>query len=139
MTETGVFCETYGNSIPNRILEYLLENQGIDFAVGDMAKEVGVSRPKAYDVIKGFEKKAYVKKSRIVGKTQLYMLNKENKRVRLFLRDFRECLRLVAEEYAARPRSTKRRNKKQFSISSTSLTRATGNISRGSASVSSVQ
>ncbi|MFH1053734.1 MAG: hypothetical protein V1740_04955, partial [Candidatus Woesearchaeota archaeon] len=38
------------------------------------------------------------KKSRIVGKTQLYILNKENSRVKLFLNDFKECLRIVVEE-----------------------------------------
>ncbi|MBW2994900.1 MarR family transcriptional regulator [Candidatus Woesearchaeota archaeon] len=95
----GVFCEIYGATIENRILEYLLENQDLDFAVGDMAKELGISRPKAYDVIKKFEKKKYVKKSRIIGKTQLYILNMENKRVKLFLRDFKECLKLVIEEH----------------------------------------
>lgn len=99
MKDIGVFCETYGNTINNQILEYLLENQDIDFAIGDMVKETGISKPKAYEVIKEFEKKGYVKKSRIIGKTQLYLLNKENKRVKLFLKDFRECLKIVVEEY----------------------------------------
>ena len=100
MNEVGVFCETYGNTIDNRILEYILENQDIDFAVGDMAKELGISKPKAYEVIKYFEVKGYISKSRLVGKTQLYKLNKEDKRVKLFLKDFKECLRLVVEEYS---------------------------------------
>ena len=98
MNEIGAFCEVYGNTIRNRILEYLLENQDLDFAVGDMAKELGISKPKAYDIIKEFVRIGYVKKSRIIGKTQLIMLNREDKRVKLFLKDFRECLRLVAEE-----------------------------------------
>jgi len=98
MNEIGAFCKTYGDTIHNRILEYMLENQDLDFAVGDMAKELGISKPKAYEVIKYFEQKGYVEKSRIVGKTQLYKLNKENKRVGLFLKDFKECLRLIAEE-----------------------------------------
>ncbi len=100
MKEMGAFCETYGNTIPNRILEYSMENEDLDFAVGDMAKELEISKPKAYEIIGNFEKKGYVKKSRIVGKTQLYMLNKENSRVKLFLRNFKECLRLIAEEYS---------------------------------------
>ncbi len=98
MNEIGAFCETYGNTIPNRILEYLMENEDLDFAVGDMAKELQISKPKAYEIIGDFEKKGYVKKSRIVSKTQLYILNKENIRVKLFLKDFKECLRIVAEE-----------------------------------------
>jgi len=100
MKQIGAFCETYGNTISNRILEYMMENQDLDFAVGDMAKELGISRPKAYETIGVLEKKGYARKSRIIGKTQLYILNKENERVKLFLRDFRECLRLVADEHS---------------------------------------
>jgi sugar-specific transcriptional regulator TrmB len=82
----------------------MLENQDLDFAVGDTAKELEISRPKAYEVIRQFETKDYVKKSRIIGKTQLYKLNKNNLRVKLLLRDFRECLKLVAEELHSIPR-----------------------------------
>ena len=77
----------------------MLENQYLDFAVGDMAKELKISKPKAYEVIRKFEKKEYVEKSRIIGKTQLYKLNKENRRVKLFLKDFKECLKIVVEEF----------------------------------------
>ena len=97
--QIGAFCTTYGNTIENRVLEYLLENQDLDIAIGDLAKEVGISRPKAYDVISIFEKKEYVKKSRIIGKTQLYRLDKQNKRVKLFLYDFKACLKMVVEEH----------------------------------------
>ncbi len=105
MENIGAFCETYGNTINNRILECLLENQDLDFAIGDMAKELKISRPKAYEVINNFEEKDYVKKSRIVGKTQLYILNKENKRVKLFLKTFRGCLRIVLEEHGENPKN----------------------------------
>lgn len=94
----GKFCEVYGENITNKVLEYLLENQDLDIAVGDLAKEVKVSRPKAYEVIYEFLKKGYVRKTRVVGKTQLYILDKRNKVVKLFLRNFKECLKLVLEE-----------------------------------------
>ncbi|MFH1637672.1 MAG: helix-turn-helix domain-containing protein [Candidatus Woesearchaeota archaeon] len=103
MAEIGAFCETYGNTIQNRILEYILENQDLDFAVSDITKELRISKPKIYEVIKYFEEKGYVIKSRIVSKTQLYILNKKNKRVKLFLKDLSECLRLIAEEYSEEP------------------------------------
>lgn len=97
--KTGMFCEVYGKTAVNAVLEFLLENQDIDFAVGDIAKEAGISRPKAYSVIEGFEKKGFVKKSRFVGKTQLYILNRSNSVVKLYLRNFKECLKAVLEEY----------------------------------------
>ena len=97
----GAFCEVYGNTIGNMVMEYLLENRGLDFAVGDMAKELGISRPKAYDVMKSFEKQGYACKSRVIGKTQPYLLDKGNERVKLFIKSFNECLRIIAEENSA--------------------------------------
>ncbi|MBD3314115.1 hypothetical protein GF345_06750 [Candidatus Woesearchaeota archaeon] len=94
----GAFCEVYGETPDKRILEYMLENQDLDFAVSDAAREAGMSRPKAYEVIYDFEKKGYVKKSRVVGKTQLYVLNKKNDVVKLFMKDFKECLKLMLDE-----------------------------------------
>lgn len=91
----GAFCDVYGDTIENQILEYLLENQDLDIAIGDMAHELVISRPKAYQVIALFEEKVYVSKSRVIGNTQLYKLNKTSKHVQLFLHDFKECLRLV--------------------------------------------
>lgn len=99
MKGIGAFCETYGNTIRNKILEYILENKDIDFAVGDMAKELGISKPKCYEIIKEFKKKGYILESRIIGKTQLYGINGDNKRVKLFLKNFMECLKIIAEEY----------------------------------------
>jgi len=96
----GAFCQTYGSTINNQVLEYMLENQGLDFAIGDMAKELEISRPRAYQAISEFEQRGIAKKSRIIGRTQLYMLNRDNPRAKLFQRDFRECLRLVAQEQA---------------------------------------
>ena len=39
----GAFCEVYGDTIKNEIMEYILENKELDFAAGDMAKELNVS------------------------------------------------------------------------------------------------
>ncbi|MFH1073212.1 MAG: hypothetical protein V1743_07330 [Nanoarchaeota archaeon] len=131
MGETGAFCEVYGNTIRNQVLEYLLENKDLDVAVGDMAKELRISKPKAYEIISDFEKKKYVKKSRIVGKTRLYLLNKESKRIKLFLRDFMECLRLVSEEYAENEKNTavKKNGKKQVSRTFLNGSEAQGTMS----------
>lgn len=95
----GAFVEIYGNTIHNRILEYLLENQSLDFAVPDLARELCISKPKVYELMELFIKKNLVIKSRIIGKTQLYKLNKENGLAQFFLKNFRDCLKLVSEPY----------------------------------------
>jgi len=103
-SELSSFCEMYGNTLRNRILEQLLENQDLDFAVGDLARETKISRPKAYELMRNFEGKGFVKKSRIVGKTQLYILDKENPIVRLLIQSFKACLRLTVEKYTGNDR-----------------------------------
>lgn len=96
--EFGAFCELYGQTIRNLVLEYLLENKGLDFAVGDMARELKISKPKAYELIKGFEKEGYVVKKRIVAGTQLFILNEKKSEVKQLLRNFKECLKRVIDE-----------------------------------------
>ena len=102
MDETGAFCKAYGNSARNRILEHLLENDGLDFAAGDVARETRLSRPKTYEVILRLEKEGMAQKSRVVGRTQLYRLDGQSQLVRLFRRDFLECLRIVAGENSSK-------------------------------------
>ncbi len=107
MNKIGAFCLTYGITIRNRILEYLLENQGLDFAVGDISRELEISRPKTYEIINDFLNKSFIFKSRIIGKTQLYILNKQSARVKLFLKDFKECLKIVVVEHSIKPKQRK--------------------------------
>lgn len=97
--EYGVFCQVYGKNLRNLVIEYLLENRRLDFAVGDMAEELKISRPKAYEIVKELGKEGFVKKSRIVAGTQLYLVNEKDKKVKLLLNNFKECIKLVLEEY----------------------------------------
>lgn len=97
--EPGIFCEIYGASIRNRMLEFMLVLRRLDFAVIDLADEVGISKPKAYEEVKKFEKQRLIIKSRVIGGTQLYKLDLKHRRVKLLLKTFKDCLKLVAEEY----------------------------------------
>lgn len=106
--EPGCFCEVYGITLENRILEHILICQGTDWAVGDMAKELKISRPKTYEVINQLEKKGIVKKSRIIGRTQLYTLNTENSLSKIYMRNFNECLQMVVDEHTKPAISIKR-------------------------------
>ena len=95
----GIFCETYGNTLRNRVLENLMEFESTDTSAGAVARFLGISRPKVYEIFKEFLKKGFIKKTRVLGKTQLYIINKDNEKVKLFLSDFGECLRMVAQKY----------------------------------------
>ncbi|HIH31647.1 TPA: hypothetical protein HA235_02980 [Candidatus Woesearchaeota archaeon] len=101
----GKYCEIYGFTVRNRVVEYFLENLGTEIAVGDMAKEIGISRPKAYQIIDELMRRNYVLKDRIIGKTQLYQLNKDNLIVKIFMRNFNECLNIIVEEHSKKKTS----------------------------------
>ena len=80
----GMFCKVYGSGLRNRVLEYMLEFGELDFAAGDIAKEIGISRPKTYQIIAELELQKIIKKSRVVSGTQLYVLNDELLQVKLW-------------------------------------------------------
>ncbi len=95
---SGIFCELYGETVHNQILEYVLENMDIDFAVCDMVKEIGVSKPRAYQIIDNLLSSKIVKKSRIIGGTQLYKLNKNNSKSKILIKHFKDCLKIILVE-----------------------------------------
>lgn len=97
--EFGAFCELYGKTLRNRVIEYMLEMGSLDFAVSDVLKEVSISKPKMYDIIREMEEQGLVKKTRVVAGTQLYALNKDKNEVKLLQRAFKECLKMVAEKH----------------------------------------
>ena len=95
MAEYGAFCNLYGKTLRNSVLEYMLEMDNLDFAVGDVAAELSISRPKMYQIIKHLEKENIDKKTRTVAGTQLYSLNTSSKPVKLLKKSFKECLKLI--------------------------------------------
>jgi len=101
-TEQGIFCELYGSTLRNKVLEYMLEMSGLDFSAGDIAKELDISRPKLYQIIAELEKQKLVKKTRIVSGTQLYALDSNKAEVKLLKKSFEHCLKIAAEEHSTK-------------------------------------
>ena len=102
-TKYGLFCKLYGKTLRNKVLEYMLEMGELDFAVGDLAEETDISRPKAYDIIEKLEKEGIVKKTRKVSKTRLYSLDHTNKKVELLEKSFHECLKIAVGDVVKNP------------------------------------
>ena len=116
MKEPGAFCEMYGADSRTKVLEYVLCSVDIDFAVSGILDLVDISKPKAYEVIYEFEKKDFIKKSRKIGKTQLYRVNKDNPRIKLYIKQFNECLKLVLNEMQKQELITQRTRIKKKTI-----------------------
>jgi sugar-specific transcriptional regulator TrmB len=100
----GKYCEIYGNTKENIVMEYLLEAYDSDMAASEIYMLEKISKPKVYQIIDKFIKKGIVIKSRVIGKTQMYKLNTENPIVKIYMRNFKECLNMVSEQYSKKKR-----------------------------------
>jgi predicted DNA-binding transcriptional regulator len=102
--EHDAFCDVYGRTLNNLVWGHFLTwRTGV--AVGDMAKEIGISRPKAYQIVDEFLKKGYIKRDRIFGKTQIYLLNEEHPVAKIYIRNFKECINMVVEQYSTKKKT----------------------------------
>jgi len=61
-----------------KIIDFLLENKGMDFSKSDISKQAGISRASLFNYWGEIEKQGIVKVTRSFGKTKLYTINTNN-------------------------------------------------------------
>ncbi len=61
-----------------RIIDFLLDNKGMDFSKSDIAKGAEISRASLFNYWGEIEKHGIVRVTRSFGKTKLYTLNSKN-------------------------------------------------------------
>ncbi len=94
----GTFCDVFGPTARNRVLEIFLEGPGVDNGLGNIAEESGLSRAAVYVIIEELLEQRLVVPSRKVGRTQLYKLDMNKEEVKALLKAFDLTLKLVAKE-----------------------------------------
>ena len=90
--QISVFCEVFGNTLRNQVLGDILTMYNFKFAVMDLKEHINISKPKIYQIIKELESEKIILKSIIVRGTQLYIINKKTKKVKLLKRTFNACI-----------------------------------------------
>ena len=60
------------------IIDFLLDNKGMDFSKSDISKGAGISRASLFNYWSQIESHGIVKVTRSFGKTKLYTLNTKN-------------------------------------------------------------
>ncbi len=75
MTEKSLLLQLTGEMPLFKIIDFLLENKGMDFDKSDIANSAGVSRASLFKYWNELEKREIVKVTRQFGKTKLYTLN----------------------------------------------------------------
>jgi len=80
-----VLSKVLGESPQIKIAEVFAEHYEDELSAPDIARMTDVSKATVYDYIKGLLKEGVIKKTRRVGKTQLYQLNYQNIKAKTIL------------------------------------------------------
>ena len=83
--ENSSFTLVFGNSPFVRILDFFLTFEDFDYPLSQIAKETEMKWETAEAVIQILLKKKIIKKTRKVGKAQLFALNKESDITKLLI------------------------------------------------------
>ena len=86
MLDKSMLLETIGDSIENKVIDFLIEGRGIDYTKKDIADGCGISRPTLYKIIPKLMNAQVVKPTRVIGRVQLYSLNMQNNKVKALLK-----------------------------------------------------
>ena len=78
MEEKSLLLSLTGEMPLFKIIDFLLENKGMDFSKSDISKGAEISRASLFNYWNEIEKHGIVKVTRSYGKTRLYTLNVKN-------------------------------------------------------------
>ena len=78
MKDQSLLISLTGNMPLFRVIDFLLENKGMDFSKTDIAKGAEISRASLFNYWSEIERHGIVKGTRSFGKTKLYTLNSKN-------------------------------------------------------------
>lgn len=81
----SIFLKLEGNTVRNRILNFLIVYSEFDYSMKDIAKFSDVSYTALKEIWKEFIKRSIVVNTRNVGRAKMYKLNRENPQVEKFV------------------------------------------------------
>ena len=82
---TSVFLMLEGNTVRNRLWNFLIVHSEFDYSMKDIAKFSEVSYTSLKEIWKEFVKREIVKYTRDVGKANMFTLNRDNPQVEKFI------------------------------------------------------
>jgi len=85
MQEQSLLLQLTGELPLFKIIDYLIDNKGLDFSKKDIAQGAGISKASLFNYWPEMEKYGIIKVTRIFGKTKLYTLDAKNPVVRKLL------------------------------------------------------
>lgn len=93
----SVLIEFFGNNPLIRIMDFLIENKGLDYSKQEIAEGAKISRTTLYKFWDKIEKMSLVKETRRFANARLFVLDEENLIVKRILRLELDLIRYYAE------------------------------------------
>lgn len=90
--ELTIFRTVVGDSPTARVIEYLIEAQGLDFSLTDITEGAHVSWTTLHRIWANLEKAKLVKFTRKIGNAKLFTLNIENPLAKALVELFNKAL-----------------------------------------------
>ena len=97
----GIFCEAFGDTPRNRIMESFLFSS-CEHTIEDTAEDTGLPNIVTYEIMQTLLKEEFIIPTRKVSEGQLYTLNKKSKRVQVLLQIGNLLTDRLTKEYAAK-------------------------------------
>lgn len=82
----SAFVETFGGTPVVRVIDFFLTYPNFDYSKSQVAGEVGISRITIEDIWRMLIKESTIVKTRILGRAEMYMLNRENPKVKILMK-----------------------------------------------------
>lgn len=99
----SLFLETVGESPATKVIDFFLGMRGFDYSKSQIARESGISRITIEPIWKKLIDGGMIKKTRTVGRAEMYKLDLENPKVRALIElDFK-----LSENFAVKQEATK--------------------------------
>jgi len=86
MKDSSLLLEYLGNHPKLRIIDFLIDNRPFDYSRNEIMEGSGVSRNTFYKLWPTIEHTELVKKTRKIGRAELYKLNEDNTVVKELLK-----------------------------------------------------
>ncbi len=85
MEAKSVFLETFSESPMVKVLDFFLTYRNFDYSKSQVAEETGISRITIENIWEKLIKAKIIVKTRIIGRAELYKINKQNPKVKALI------------------------------------------------------
>lgn len=75
--EMGILSQVFSSKAPSQIMDFFLDHKEFDYSPAEIAQKTGLSFKTITREIPSLERFHFVKKSRRIGKTTMYILNSD--------------------------------------------------------------